>query len=225
MRVIWRTLRLMVRAALILAVAFVLLVVAGRWITPPMTVLMVQEHLRLGQVDRTWASRDRISPHLMRAAIAGEDAQFCAHFGFDMEAIQEVLESGQSRGASTISQQVAKNAYLWPARSWLRKGAEAGVTLIIEATWPKARIMEVYLNVAEMGEGVFGAEAAAWHWYGVPARDLSLRHSAQLVAILPNPRARDPRQPPPSRARRVAQIMDGAETVRRDGRAACIDPA
>lgn len=223
MRIIWRGFRLLIRGSLILAVGFILLIIAGRWITPHGTVLMVQEQMRLGEISRVWVGREDINPHLLRAVIAAEDANFCLHSGFDMDAIREVIESGQSRGASTISQQVAKNAYLWPARSWVRKGAEAGVTVIIEATWPKVRIVEVYLNVAELGEGVFGAEAAAQHWFGIPARDLSLRQSAQLAAILPNPKARNPTQLSASLARRAVQIADGAQTIRRDGRSACVD--
>ncbi|MGB0499183.1 MAG: monofunctional biosynthetic peptidoglycan transglycosylase, partial [Rubricella sp.] len=156
------------------------------------------------------------------SAVAAEDANFCSHWGFDLEAIREVLEEGQNRGASTISQQVAKNVFLWPQRSWLRKGLEAAVTVMIEFTWPKDRIIEVYLNVAEFGEGVFGVEAAARHWFGVSASDLSATQAARLAAILPAPRLRDPNRRSDFMNRRSGQIADGAATILRDGRAACL---
>ncbi|MEM0942904.1 MAG: transglycosylase domain-containing protein, partial [Pseudomonadota bacterium] len=127
-------------------------------------------------------------------------------------------------GGSTISQQTAKNVFLWPDRSWLRKGLEAGFTILIEVTWPKRRILEVYLNVAEFDEGVFGAEAAAWHYFNRPAAELSLTQAARLAAILPDPKGRSAARPGAWTQRRARQIASGAETLRQDGRAACITP-
>ena len=125
------------------------------------------------------------------------------------------------RGGSSISQQVAKNVFLWPGRSWLRKGLEAGFTLLIEGLWSKHRIMEVYLNVAESGEGVFGVEAAARHYWGISAADLGPQRSARLMAVLPDPRQRSPVSGTAFIARRGAQIERGAATIRADGRGAC----
>ena len=153
------------------------------------------------------------------AAMAAEDARFCGHWGFDFVEIEKALNGGAARGASTISQQVAKNVFLWPDRSWLRKGAEAGFTLLIETLWPKRRIMEVYLNVAEFGEGVFGAEAGAQAAFGKSAADLNLRQSARLIAVLPNPKNREPQ----AQVQRGARIAGGAQTLLADGRATCIE--
>ena len=216
------TLRLVVLAVLIPA----LWVLSYRWIDPPGGYYMASERLRLGSISRDWIRLDEMSSHLPRAAVAAEDARFCAHFGFDIEAIRAALKAAEEgrglRGASTISQQVAKNVFLWHGRSWLRKGLEAGFTLLIEALWPKDRIVEVYLNVAEFDEGVFGVEAAARHHFGKSAAALTLTEASRLAAILPAPKTRDPANPSRFVRRRAASIADGAETIRRDGRAACL---
>ena len=125
------------------------------------------------------------------------------------------------RGGSTISQQVAKNVFLWPGRSWLRKGLEAGFTVLIELSWPKRRIMEVYLNVAEMGDGVFGVQAAAQRYWKTDAAELGPRSSARLMAVLPDPKDRSPVSGTGYIARRGAAIQNGAQTLREDGRGAC----
>ncbi len=139
-----------------------------------------------------WVELSQISPHLLVALVAAEDQTFPQHHGFDLEAISAVLgesdSDGPSRGASTISQQVAKNIFLWGGRSWLRKGLEAYYTVAIEWLWPKRRILEVYANIAEFGDGVYGAEAAARHFYAMPAAQLNAHQSAALAAVLPNPR-------------------------------------
>ena len=163
-----------------------------------------------------------MSPDLPLSAAAAEDANFCRHWGFDLAGIRAAMaDSERVRGGSSISQQVAKNVFLWPARSWLRKGLEAGFTLLVEALWPKRRIMEVYLNVAEMGEGVFGAEAAARHFWKVGAADLGPQRSGRLMAVLPDPRRRSPVSGSAYVARRGAAIQKGAATIRADGRGAC----
>lgn len=206
-----------------ICLAPVLLVLAYRFIDPPVTYLMAAEWVRLGEIRRDWRDLDRISPHMPRAAMGGEDAKFCAHYGFDFDQIRKAMEErDRRRGASTISQQVAKNVFLWPEASWLRKGLEAGFTVLIEALWPKRRIIEVYLNVAEMDEGVFGAEAAAQGYFGIAAADLTLVQAARIAAILPNPKGRDAARPTSYIRRRAAAIADGAETLRGEGRADCL---
>ncbi|MAM26229.1 MAG: monofunctional biosynthetic peptidoglycan transglycosylase, partial [Rhodobacteraceae bacterium] len=133
------------------------------------------------------------------------------------------IEQGSNRGASTLSQQTVKNVYLWHGRSWPRKAMEALATPLVEAIWTKRRILEVYLNIAEFDEGVFGAEAAARHYFGIPASDLSRAQSARLAAILPDPKDRSASQPSGFVRSRAAQIADGAATISRDGRADCFE--
>ena len=160
---------------------------------------------------REWVSYERISVHLRRAVVAAEDAKFLDHEGFDWEAIQKAMAKNEKRGkvvagASTISQQLAKNLFLSGERSWLRKGEEALITWMLERTMSKRRILELYLNVAEWGEGVFGAEAAAWHHFGVPAAALSPPQAAWLAVILPSPRRYESGRVTPYVASRVATI-------------------
>ena len=164
---------------------------------------------------------DRISPHLMRAAVAAEDANFCLHWGFDMGAIRAAIDAGAARGGSTISQQTVKNAFLWHGRSWLRKGLEAVITPVVELIWSKRRVLEVYLNVAEFAPGVFGAEAAAMHHFGISASELSPRQAALLAAVLPNPAERNASAPSGAVNRRANSIAQGAATIAADGRDDC----
>ena len=221
-RLLGRVGRLLARAALALAVLAVLLVLLFRWVNPPPGALIVSERLRLGHVERDWVPLSGMSENLPLSAAAAEDANFCDHWGFDLAGIRAALaDTERTRGGSTISQQVAKNVFLWPGRTWLRKGLEAGFTVLIEVFWPKRRIIEVYLNVAEMGEGIFGAEAAARHYWKAGAADLSSQRSARLMAILPDPRERRPVPATAYIARRGAAIEKGAATLREDGRAAC----
>ena len=142
-------------------------------------------------LDHRWVSADDISPYLKAAVIAAEDAKFCTHDGFDYEAIEKAQKYNarhkRKRGASTISQQTAKNVFLWPSRSWVRKGAEVYYTFLIEVMWPKDRILEVYLNSVEWGPGVYGAESASRYWFGKSARNLTPAEAARLAAILPSP--------------------------------------
>ncbi|MGR3491014.1 MAG: monofunctional biosynthetic peptidoglycan transglycosylase [Shimia sp.] len=209
------------RLVLVLVVLAVVVIAVGGFVRPPTTPFIVSEAARLGQVDRTWVSVDDIAPVMLRSAVAAEDANFCEHWGFDTAAIRAALESGAVRGGSTITQQVAKNVYLWHGRSWFRKGLEALITPVIELTWSKRRILEVYLNVAEFDEGVFGVEAAARRYFGVGPEALTQVQAARLAMVLPNPKGRDAASPSATLRRRSAAILDGAETIRRDGRAAC----
>jgi monofunctional biosynthetic peptidoglycan transglycosylase len=184
---------------------------------------MRQEEARLGRIDRVWVPLDNVAPVMARAAVAAEDADFCNHWGFDMSAIRSAIEEGAGRGASTISQQTVKNVYLWHGRNWLRKALEAMLTPVVEVFWPKRRIIEVYLNVAEFDEGVFGVEAAARHYFGVGPEALTPTQAARLAAVLPDPKGRSAANPSASVRQRAASILDGAATIRRDGRSACFE--
>lgn len=192
-------------------------------VNPPTTLYMMSEGRRLGGVDHQWVSIDDIAPVMVRAAVAAEDANFCNHWGFDLAAIKLALAEGSNRGASTISQQTVKNVYLWHGRNWSRKALEAAITPMVELVWSKRRIIEVYLNVAEFDEGVFGVEAAARHYFRVGPESLSDVQAARLAAILPAPKTRSASNPTPSLRRRAAQINSGQATIRADGRAACFE--
>ncbi len=198
-------------------------IAAYAFVDPPVTIYMKQEENRLGGIKRQWVDLDDIAPVMARSVVAAEDANFCNHWGFDMSAIRAAIADGANRGASTISQQVVKNTFLWHGRSWPRKALETLMTPMVELVWTKRRIVEVYLNVAEFDEGVFGVDAAARHYFGVSAAKLSPVQAARLAAILPSPKARSASKPAEFVRRRAAVIMDGAETIRRDGRAACFE--
>jgi len=195
----WRPRRIVGLVLLLPALAFgVLLVLALVYsAVPPPSTLMLGRWATLKPVDRQAVPLAAISPHLVQAVIASEDQRFCLHDGVDWGALREVVddEDGPSRGASTISMQTVKNVFLWPGRSVLRKGLEIPLAMAADALWGKRRMMEVYLNVAEWGEGVFGAEAAARRWFGKPARDLTRGEAALLAAVLPNPILRNPALP------------------------------
>ena len=160
----------------------------------------------------TWVDYNAISPHLVNAVVASEDNRFFEHHGFDWEEIQHAIKENKMRkrprGASTITQQVAKNVFLWPGHSWFRKGLEAYYTILIECLWPKERIIEVYLNVAEMGKGIYGAEAAAQHYFKKNASRLTAQEAARIAACLPNPLRRNPARPSEYVQTRTAQILD-----------------
>jgi monofunctional biosynthetic peptidoglycan transglycosylase len=218
-RALRRVLRLVVLAGLVVVGIVVLL----RWVNPPPTYYMLSERWRLGGIERDWVDLATLPDRVPLSAMAAEDAGFCLHRGFDIEGIRAALaDRDRLRGGSTISQQVAKNVFLWPGRTWTRKGLEAGFTVLIELAWPKRRIMEVYLNVAEFGEGVFGVEAAARHYWGIGAADLGPQRAARLMAVLPAPKTRSPVSGSGWIARRGQAIRSGAETLAADGRGACV---
>lgn len=202
------------------------LVVTFRFVPPPATPLMIGTMLMDGPIAQRWVPLETISPNLVRAVIAAEDGKFCSHFGFDLEAIDEAFDrnaaGGRLRGASTISQQTAKNLFLLPDRTWTRKGIEAYFTVLIEALWPKRRIMEAYLNVAEWGPRRFGAEAAAQANFRKRAADLSPLEAARLATILPSPRRYRADQPGPFVARQSQIIVNRLDDVRRDQLDACL---
>ena len=213
----------LVRALLVPAGAFLFLVLLFRFVNPPITYTIWSEGRRLGHVEREWVRLEDMSAQVPLAVVAAEDANFCLHWGFDMAAIRDALDDGGQRGASTLSQQTVKNVFLWQDRSWLRKALEAIGTPVIEFVWPKRRILEVYLNVAEMDEGVFGIEAAAQKYFGRSASDLSARQAAQIAAVLPSPKKRDAAHPGKWARKRAAAIASGAQTIKADGRAACFE--
>jgi len=208
----------------LICVAVLLLVVSVHSVINPRgSLYMSQEARRLGGVDHEWVPIEEIAPVMARSVVAAEDANFCQHWGFDMVAIRAALEEGSGRGASTLSQQVVKNVYLWHGRSWARKALEAAITPLVELIWSKRRIVEIYLNVAEFDEGVFGVDAAAYHYFGVSPADLSAVQAARLAMVLPNPKGRSASRPTANQRKRSAQILDGAATIRRDGRSACFE--
>ena len=167
-------------------------VVVYRFVPPPITILMITRLIQGHGLDYQWRSLGDMSPALPRAAVASEDARFCSHHGFDFSAMEKAMKNnerrpGRIRGGSTISQQTAKNVFLWPGRDYVRKGIEAWYTVLIEAIWGKPRIMEMYLNVVEFGPGIYGAEAASQHYFHVDASRLSPAQAAHLISVLPEP--------------------------------------
>ena len=201
----------LVAVALALAVPLALIVLY-RFVDPPLSTLMLGRLLTGGSVSRTWVPLSKMSPHLVAAVVANEDARFCAHWGVDWGAVEEALEvaeetGGQPRGASTIPMQVAKNLFLWPQRSYLRKAIEIPMAYALSALWPKRRVVEIYLNIAEWAPGVYGAEAAARHHFGKGAARISRREAALLAAALPNPYVRHAGRAGP-RTRRLARHIE-----------------
>ncbi|WP_146589533.1 monofunctional biosynthetic peptidoglycan transglycosylase [Puniceibacterium confluentis] len=217
-------LRWVFRLAFVAVSLVVLMVLLYKVVNPPTTIYMVSEARRLGaEVTHTWVRADDIAPVMLRSVVAAEDANYCNHWGFDMGAIRDAIEAGGNRGASTISQQVVKNTFLWHGRNYTRKALEALITPLMEALWSKRRILEVYLNVAEFDEGVFGVAAASQHYFGLGPGALNATQAARLAAILPDPKDRSASRPSKYVQRRAAGIRDGAATIARDGRAACFE--
>ena len=198
----------LLRLLAVLGLAPVLLVLLFRFVHPPTSAFMIRERvLSLTEksnrpaVQFQWVGWDSISPNLPLAVVAAEDQKFPHHHGFDLESIEAAMKTnqkgGRTRGASTISQQVAKNLFLWPGKSYFRKGLEAGFTVLIELLWPKKRILEVYVNVAEFGEGIYGARAASAAFFGKTPDRLSAREAALLAAVLPSPKRMKAHRPSP----------------------------
>lgn len=200
-RLAWRTLAVVIAVPLVLVPVY-------RFV-PPVSTLMLFEWVTGGKVDRRWTPLDAVSPVLAASVIMAEDGKYCAHGGVDWAELGKVLDgpSSPSRGASTIAMQTVKNLFLWSSRSYVRKAVEMPLALYADLVWGKWREMEIYLNVAEWGPGVFGVEAAAQRYFGVSAKNLSASQAALLVAALPNPLARDPGKPSAAlkaRARTIA---------------------
>lgn len=191
-----RVFRFLLKCCVWFVILTVLWVVIYRYIpiyyTPLMAIRSLENTEKSSTFKHNWVDIEDISIHLQKAVICSEDQKFVNHNGFDIEAIEKAYQNNKKskriKGASTISQQTAKNVFLWPNRSWLRKGLETYFTFLIERLWSKERILEVYLNSIEMGNGVYGAEAASQHWFGTSAKRLNINQSAAIAAILPNPR-------------------------------------
>ena len=205
-------------------------VLAVRWINPPATPLMMIRlaegavHRRWVGVDQRWVALDQVSPELLRAVIAAEDAHFFTHWGVDMDALRKARvwnarheRQGRVRGASTITMQCARNVFLWQGRTYVRKALELWFTALMEATWSKRRILEVYVNVIEWGPGVYGAQAAAERYFRVPAARLDARQAALLAAALPDPLTRNPAAPTAFLDARATRIARRAALVRLRG--------
>ena len=213
--------RKLARALLLGAAVFFLtstfLVALYGAVAPPLTPLMLIRAVLGDGLNRDWKSYDEISPHLIRAVIAAEDARFCEHAGFDWREIENAWNAfrrgRELRGASTITMQTAKNLFLWPGRSYLRKGLEAYFVVLLELALDKQRIVELYVNVAEWGPGVYGAEAAAQAYFKKPAAGLTRREAALLAAVLPNPRLWSPARPTASVVRKTATILARMSSV------------
>ena len=212
-----RWLRRLLALPLLLVLLSLLQVATLRFIDPPFSAFMAARQFQAWgegdwgfRVAYDWRDRDQVSSHLAVAVIASEDQRFADHHGFDLEAIEKARRDNargeKVRGASTISQQTAKNLFLWSGRSWVRKGIEAWYTLLMETMWPKTRILEVYVNVAEFGEGVYGAQAAARRYFGRDADRLTASQAARLAAVLPSPRRYSAANPGPYVQRRTRAI-------------------
>jgi len=205
--------RLLLWLAILLLLGPAALIIAYRFLPVPITPLMLIRAAEGEGIAHQWVDGAAISGNLKRAVIAAEDARFCQHRGFDWDAIQDAWDEYQAgeraklRGASTISQQTAKNLLLWPGGGWPRKALEAYPTLLLELSWPKDRILETYLNIVEWGPGIYGAEAAARAHFGRPARALSEREAALLAAVLPNPRRWSASKPTDYIQHRAARIQ------------------
>ena len=217
-----------------IALALFIVLVAGpiatvllyRFIPPPVTPLMVIRAIEGRGLDHRWRGIHKVAPALPRALIAAEDARFCEHHGFDFDALQKAYENNEAgkkiRGGSTISQQTAKNVFLWPGRSYVRKGLEAWFTVLIETLWGKQRIMEVYMNSIEFGSGIYGAQAASQRYFGVDADKLTPAQASRLAEILPSPLKWNAVKPGRYVAKRSQKIGKASGAVRRDGLADCV---
>jgi monofunctional biosynthetic peptidoglycan transglycosylase len=214
------------RAIVWFVAASVLWVLAYRFVPPPVTITMLGDLAGGRGIIKDWMSLSRMDPNMARAAIAAEDGNFCKHHGFDLTAIEQAMRRNASgsrlRGGSTISQQTAKNAFLWQGRSWVRKGLEVWFTLLIEAVWPKRRIMEVYLNIAETGIGTYGASAGAMRYFRHDASRLSTTEASRIAAILPLPKQRGAVAPTGFTRRYGNAIVRRVAIVRGSGLDTCL---
>jgi monofunctional biosynthetic peptidoglycan transglycosylase len=218
-----RTLRIGTGLVLALAGLLLALVVLYRWVNPPASALMLGQRLTGTAIAQRWVPIERMSPNLVHAVILSEDGNFCRHRGVDWGEIVDAIDStrdGVPRGGSTITMQLAKNLFLWPSKSYVRKAIEIALAYAIDAAWPKRRVLEVYLNIAEWGPGVFGAEAASRYHFRKPASLLSAREAALLAVSLPNPFDRVAGSPGPGTQRLASNLM--LRLGRASPRATCI---
>jgi monofunctional biosynthetic peptidoglycan transglycosylase len=204
-----RVVRWVVVAGFVWLIAMVGLIAAFRYVDPPGSALMAMQRIGGQEIEHTWVPLEQVSDSVRRAVMVAEDGKFCSHRGFDFGEIRAAMRAGDGfgRGASTITQQVAKNMFLWPGKSYVRKALEVPLTVAIEAMWSKPRILEVYLNIAEWGPGIFGIEAAAQSYFGRPATEVSEKQAALLAVALPNPIKRDVSDPSTAVLRRAGTIQ------------------
>ena len=194
-----------------------------KWINPPITTVILSESISLDQkVNQEWRTIDKIGKNVILTVLASEDSNFCTHYGFDFNEIFRAKEKGFSRGASTISQQVSKNLILWRERSWFRKGLEALITIMIETLWSKKRILEIYLNIVETGNGYFGIQAISNSLFKKNSYDLTLKEASYIAVTLPNPKKRNAKKLSINLKKRAESVRNGANTLRLDGRASCV---
>lgn len=224
--IVTRVIAFAIKAVVVFVVFSVLWVAAYRFVPVPLTWPMARDAVAGRHVERNWVGLSQIAPAVPRAAIGAEDARFCEHNGFDFTAMEAAAarnaSGGKLRGGSTISQQTAKNAFLWPGRSYVRKGLEAWFTVLIEAIWGKPRIMEVYLNIAEMGPGIYGVDAAAQHYFKTSAANLSPAQASRIAAILPQPITRNAAAPGRYVKRYARRIERRARVVGNEGIDSCL---
>ncbi|HNP34563.1 MAG TPA: monofunctional biosynthetic peptidoglycan transglycosylase [Woeseiaceae bacterium] len=216
----WRWLRpLLLLVAFFVALSFVL-ILPLRWVNPPVTAFMLRDHSGRDPLLREWTTWDELGTAPVLAVVAAEDQKFADHFGLDMASISKSIEvaeaGGRLRGASTISQQVSKNLFLWPGKSLFRKGLEAYLTVVLEVCLPKRRILTIYLNIAEFGPGIYGAGAASKYFFNKPATDLSDAEAALLAAVLPNPIKFQVNEPSAYVLERQRWILGQVERLRRE---------
>jgi monofunctional glycosyltransferase len=227
-RGVWRFVRRLFLALLLIAVVVPpVSVIVYKFVPPPITILMITRLIQGHGMDYQWRSLSDMSPSLPAAAVASEDSLFCSNHGFDFDAIEKAMKNNERRpnrirGGSTISQQTAKNVFLWPGRDYVRKAIEAWYTVLIEAVWGKPRIMEMYLNVIEFGPGVYGAEAASQHFFHKPASRLTAAEAARLIAVLPRPLKYSVDDPGRYVVRRTGHIDKAMGAIRNDGLADCV---
>jgi monofunctional biosynthetic peptidoglycan transglycosylase len=221
-----RVLRIAAWVAVAWLAVILLLMVVYRFVNPPASMLMLQQWLFGQKIVHTWVPIEKVSPNVIRAVISSEDGHFCEHYGVDFGALKGAVAdvgSSASRGASTISMQVVKNLFLWSSRSYVRKAVELPLTFALETIWPKRRIMEVYLNIAEWGPGIFGIEAAARYRFHKPASSLSAGEASRLAVALPNPRVRNPARPGPG-MQRLARVVQMRVRLAPASRTSCVLP-
>jgi len=221
--IIYTFIKWSVRFVLFLFSLIFIILLLTKWINPPITTVILSESISLDQkVNQEWRTIDKIGKNVILTVLASEDSNFCTHYGFDFNEIFRAKEKGFSRGASTISQQVSKNLLLWRERSWFRKGLEALITIMIETLWSKKRILEIYLNIAETGNGYFGIQAISNSLFKKNSYDLTLKEASYIAVTLPNPKKRNAKKLSINLKKRAESVRNGANTLRLDGRASCV---
>ena len=221
--IIYTFIKWSVRFVLFFFSLILIILLLTKWINPPITTVILSESISLDQkVNQEWRTIEKIGKNVILTVLASEDSNFCNHNGFDFNEIFRAKEKGFSRGASTISQQVSKNLILWRERSWFRKGLEALITIMIETLWSKKRILEIYLNIAETGNGYFGIQAISNSLFKKNSYDLTLKEASYIAVTLPNPKKRNAKKLSINLKKRAESVRNGANTLRLDGRASCV---